>query len=266
MRTGIAACLLLALPAPLWGQQPEPMMSSAAATKFAELLERDWQERPEWAEMAVAILKGDGIGSGSGWFTGSERRHDWNWLASEFPEAAADGRIVRKELPQLDQAAFRRVNTDGDAALTVADFDFATNPLMEDNSPAGAIFSRLDDDSNGRLTEAELQRWFKRSAGDFDYLSVEDLKGALGLNPKPPRPNRPAGDRPDPRWRMLELVINGEMGSFAAGPDVGSDAPELDLPLLEHSEDGGLELTEHRIRLADVRGKKPVVLIFGSFT
>ena len=41
----------------------------------------------------------------------------------------------------------------------------------------------------------------------------------------------------------------------------------LDLPLVTHQDDdSGLELTDRFIKLADLRGKKPVVLIFGSFT
>ena len=41
----------------------------------------------------VAILKGDDIRSGKGWYTGSERRHHWKWLETNFPEAAAGYRI-----------------------------------------------------------------------------------------------------------------------------------------------------------------------------
>lgn len=266
MRCCITLLLLLAMTPVSPAQDRTATMSSDALSQLGALLDRDWKDRPEWAEMAVSILSGGGMGSGDGWFTGSERRHDWTWLSTQFPEAAADGQIEQDEIPQLSQAAFRRIDRHADRKLTSADFDFTSNPLMEDDSPAGSIFSRLDDDSNGRLTEEELQRWFKKSAGDSDFLSVEDLKGALGLNPKPPRPNRGGGDRPDPRGNMLEMLLNGEMGSFAVGPAIGDDAPELDLPLLDHSEEGELKLTERFVKLADVRGERPVVLIFGSFT
>jgi hypothetical protein len=147
-----------------------------------------------------------------------------------------------------------------------ADFQFSKNPLLEDDSPVGTIFSRLDNDSNGRLTMDELERWFNRSAAGTDFLSVDDLKGALGLNPKRPRGKRKRGERRDPRWDMLGLLLNGEMGSLTEGPDLDSEAPELDLPLVAHKDDGGLELTDRMVKLTDVRGQKPVVLIFGSFT
>ena len=66
---------------------------------------------------------------------------------------------------------------------------------------------------------------------------------------------------------MMELLLRGEMGSLTEGPELESEAPELDLPLVALNEQaGGLELTDRFVKLADVRGQKPVVLIFGSFT
>ncbi len=63
------------------------------------------------------------------------------------------------------------------------------------------------------------------------------------------------------------MLLTGELGSLEPGPDLNAEAPELDLPLVAHKDDGsGLELTERFIKLADARGERPVVLIFGSFT
>lgn len=244
---------------------PAAALSPELSEQFANLLERDWENPPPWAEMGIAILKGDDIRSGKGWYTGSERRHDWKWLETMFPKAAAGNRIMREEIPQLDQDAFDRIDRNGDQQITPADFVFSKNPLLEDDSPASSIFSRLDDDSNGRLTLQELNRWFDRSAGPTEFLSVEDLKAALGLKPKP-RQSRKAGESPDRRWEMFRMLLTGELGSFTSGPTVDSQAPELDLPLVAHQAEGGLELTDRFVKLADARGRRPVVLIFGSFT
>ena len=124
------------------------------------------------------------------------RRHDWQWLANRHPEAASDGQMPAEELAGLSEADFARIDQDRDRVITAKDFQFEKNPFMEDDSPAGAIFSRLDDDSNGRLTMKEMQRWFKRSSDGSEFLSVEDLKDALGLGPRPPRPSPDAETRP----------------------------------------------------------------------
>lgn len=254
----------------LRGEDPEgPPLTAEQTTQLADLMSRDWKDRPAWAEMAVMILKGESMGSGKGWFTGSVRRHDWQWLVNQVPDAASDERIMPEELAGLSKDDFDRLDQDRDGAITANDFLFEKNPFMEDDSPAGPLFSRLDEDSNGRLTMKEMQRWFKRSADGSEFLSVEDLKDALGYGPRPPRAASESAGGPskDPRWDMLGMLLNGEIGSFSEGPELGSEAPELDLPLVSHrQEGGGLELTDRMIKLEDFRGSKPVVLIFGSFT
>lgn len=253
---------------PVAGQQPSGL-SKESTTRLGQLLEKDWENRPPWAEMAVGILGGKPMGSGKGWFTPSLRRHDWQWLAEAYPDAAADGRIGRSEIEQLSRDDFDRIDKNGDRSITEDDFVFEKNPVMEDESPAGSIFSLLDDDSNGRLTMDEMQRWFDRSSDGDDFLSVEDLKRSLGLQPRPRPPRRRGGPPPDhdPRWMMLELLLTGEMGSLTEGPSLGEKAPELNLPLAIKQSDGtGLELTDTMVRLSDPRAGKPVVLVFGSFT
>jgi hypothetical protein len=249
-------------------EPPTAGLSPKQTSQLAQLMELDWQDRPEWAEMAVMILKGAPMKTGTGWFTPSNRRHDWDWLASRLPEAAKDDQITPDEFPQLTKEEFARVDRDADRVISPNDFRFEKNPFMEDDSPASSIFSRLDDDSNGRVTMKELERWFKKSSDDTAFLSVDDLKDALGLGPRPPRKKSAAGrPRKDPRWEMLGMLLNGEMGSFSEGPSLNDDAPELDLPLVAHkAEGGGLELTDRMIRLEDFEKRKPIVLIFGSFT
>jgi len=95
------------------------------------------------------------------------------------------------------------------------------------------LFARLDRDGNGVLR-----------ADDFDSP------------PPPPRPKAPPPGGPD-RLTLLRGLFSGEIGSPAPGPKVGQAAPDFAL----RTPDGKRE-----VKLSDFRGKKPVVLIFGSFT
>jgi len=52
-------------------------------------------------------------------------------------------------------------------------------------------------------------------------------------------------------------LLSGELGSFFEGPDIGQRAPEFAL----WTQDG-----KQQIRLSQYRNKKPVMLVFGSFT
>jgi peroxiredoxin len=56
---------------------------------------------------------------------------------------------------------------------------------------------------------------------------------------------------------MLAGLFNGELGSYFEGPNLGDRAPGFTLK----THDG-----KRTISLSDCRGKKPVVLVFGSFT
>ncbi len=57
---------------------------------------------------------------------------------------------------------------------------------------------------------------------------------------------------------LVKGLLEGEIGSFHEGPKVGRLAPDFSLP--RHDDDA------KTITLSQYRGKKPVVLIFGSFT
>ena len=53
------------------------------------------------------------------------------------------------------------------------------------------------------------------------------------------------------------VFLRGDMGWLTSGPQVGDVAPDFTLP----KHDGTA-----RIKLSDSFGKRPVVLVFGSFT
>ena len=62
-----------------------------------------------------------------------------------------------------------------------------------------------------------------------------------------------AAMQPERRSALMQFLAERE----TLAPDVGSHAPDFDLPRLGSTE---------RVRLSSFRGRKPVALIFGSYT
>src|SRR5205807_3446311 len=119
---------------------------------------------------------------------------------------------------------------------------------------ARKVFGQIDRDSNGRISREEWEAFFKKAAKDKDHLTPDDLREALF---PPPPPKLAAGnDGPSPLV-LLHGLLAGEIGSMHEGPALNAKAPDFTLS----TEDGKKSVT-----LSDFRAKKPVVLIFGSFT
>ena len=246
-------------------------LSAEHMKSLGEMLEQDWQERPEWGDMALAILKNDFMKPGSGWWKPSAQRFDWKWL-SERLDANKDGQVEREEfpneLPKADQL-FERLDRDGDGKLTAADFDHsesaAPGPMnmaaMKDRM-SKQLFSRLDKDSNGRVTMQELAEFFRHGdKEELEFLTPEDLRSAIDEPPlkKPASPvnDNPAAAGPSTPAAAMRMFLRGDMGWLTAGPQLGDVAPDFTLP----NHDG-----TQQVKLSDSFGKRPVVLVFGSFT
>lgn len=223
-----------------------------AAARLGQLLEREWQERPEWADMAIAILKGN---PNDGWWKDTQTRYHWDWLAEKFDQDYSSA-VERSEFPELPgaDALFARLDRDGDGAVTADDFDWSdSSPYLQQLDSAQGLFSRLDANSDGRLTPQDLAGFVDDAdPDDLGFLTTEDLLSAL----QRPRDLAGGDDMPRPD-QMLTMLLDGELGSLNPGPSLDDEAPDFTLPLY----DGSAQVT-----LSDARGKRPVVLVFGSFT
>jgi hypothetical protein len=206
---------------------------------------------PEIVEMLWAVANGSEMGPGDGWFHAGQSRYGWDWLAARY-DGRKNGHITREEF-QGPAELFERLDRDGDGTLTADDFDWSDrSPFVRQMGMTARWFRCLDTNSNGRISRAEWEAFFARAAKGKDHLTREDLRVALN----PPLPSKGSGDEPSPLV-LLRGLLNGELGSLWEGPAINQQAPDFVL----RTQDG-----ERQIRLSEFRGKKPVVLVFGSFT
>ena len=220
---------------------------------------RDWTYQQvrrvtdsEGLEMVRAILGGSQMGPGEGWFHPGQSRYSWAWLEENF-DADTDGKITRKEFPG-DDVLFARLDRNHDGVLTKDDFDWSESSAY--NRQSGMIrgmFSMFDANSNGRISKEEWDEFFKKAAKGKDHLTPDDLRDIVLPYMQP---SKDSGGGPSP-YILFKGLFAGELGSFHEGPAIGDRAPDFRLK----THDGKQEMT-----LGQFRGKKPVVLVFGSFT
>jgi len=140
--------------------------------------------------------------------------------------------------------------------LTAADFDWSDkSPLFKASTSAKMLFRSIDTDGDGQVTLEEWQAFMEKLAQGKDYLSQDDLL-PLFLAPKQAaaKPNRARGVIDA---TMFRAFLEGDVASIFEGPRPGDRAPDFTLPL-QHG--------KGTLTLSDFFGKRPVVLIFGSFT
>ena len=95
----------------------------------------------------------------------------------------------------------------------------------------------LDRDGDGRIQATEFEATFKK----LDADNSKELGGAeMGSN-----------------------RARGSRGNAAGVPQPGQPAPDFDLPLIDQPQGAKDKVT---IKLRSFAGKKPVALIFGSYT
>jgi hypothetical protein len=213
--------------------------------------------RVEAVEMGWAIATGSRMGPGDGWFHGAQSRYSWDWLAARF-DADKDGKIDPREFPGSAEL-FVRLDRNHDGVLTAADFDWALRPPPPPALSAADVFALLDADGNGVLTRTEW-RAFLKQVGKQGYTWTQLQKALLDL--KAVRQKAALAKRgkaeggPTPAI-FIKGLLSGELGSLREGPRVNQPAPDFVLKTFDGKQS---------IHLADYHGKKPVVLVFGSFT
>jgi hypothetical protein len=211
----------------------------------------------EAATMLATILKGGSMGGGGGWYRPSSRRHGWSWLAAQHGVSDSDS-ISRKAWRGVP-ALFDRLDRNHDDVLTAADFDWSEGaPATREERTYKQWFSTIDTDTNGRISRKEWEGLFDKLAAGKEFLSTEDLRRAFPLTPTAGSGKSAGRQQPEGiRNTMIKGLFLSEVGSPFEGPRLNQPAPDFTLP----THDG-----KQKITLSDYRGKKPVVLIFGSLT
>ena len=210
---------------------------------------------PEKVEMLATFISPEwGIREGRGWFRSGNSRYTWPWLSSRL-DSDHDGSITRAEFERIGKPFLARLDRDHSGAITAEDLDWSENSeYLKRRRPARELSLRLDSNSNGRITEQEWAALYQGLAGNKGFMTSEDL--ADWLTRSSSTDVIPASDMPT-RWTLLKGVISGDLGSLQEGPEADSLAPDFTLDTYDRRQ---------TISLAQFKGKKPVVLIFGSFT
>ncbi len=227
-----------------------------ASASFAADPPRPKPKVPEFAEMLGAILiNGSNMSPTSGWFHASESRYGWSWLAGRF-DLNKDGVLTAEEL-KGSAPLFRALDRDGDEAVTSEDLDWSPRSrFLQGRAQARGRFARMDQNGNGRITLEEWEKSFERATKGKKFLTQDDLADLLYPAAPSKRGTSVASEGPS-RVTLLKGLFSGEIGSSCEGPRLGQEGPAFSLETHDKA---------RRISLADYRGKKPVVLIFGSFT
>jgi len=223
----------------------------------------------------------------------------WKYLAEKY-DKNKDGKITAAEY-ERDESKFKGYDRDGDGVITKNDLAGGggrgrgggrrrggrrgAQTSIVGPAIAATLANNADTDSNGKVTAIE---WKKTLAAlDADQNSIVDsdeLNGimcaALGRNTLSVRAigrrARHLDTNEDGRVQLTELAAmfatmdeNGdnvltatEIGSIRPvvrnQPKVGDVAPDFALPLVKDR--------KTLVKLSSFKGKKPVALIFGSYT
>jgi Ca2+-binding EF-hand superfamily protein len=211
----------------------------------------------EIAEMFWVIVNGGQMSGNGGWFHPGQSRYGWKWLFEHF-DNNNDEKITKDEF-RGPVELFQRLDRNKDGNITQDDLDWSSNSAFARASmPSSQWFRMFDTNSNGKISREEWEALFNRASKGKGFLTAEDLREAFPTTP-PPRPTGAAAQAAGmpSKQVLLKGLLSGELGSAHQGPAIGDNAPDFTL----RTQDG-----KRQIHLADFRGKKPVVLVFGSFT
>lgn len=236
-------------------QQPPLFTVGPELTKVPnEEIEKAYEGKPipEAIRMYLAISRGSRMGPGDGWFGPAQSRYGWKWL-TERHELTPDDEIPADKFRGTAEW-FKRLDRNLDGKIVAEDLDWSDrNPWVQNASLVNRLFRKSDPNGDGELTREEWLAFFDSAAQGKTGLTSEDLRDAWlagmssGFLP---------GDAPS-KEMLLQGLFAGEVGSLNEGPRIDELAPDFSLK----THDG-----QQTIKLAEVIGKKPVVLMFGNFT
>jgi hypothetical protein len=205
----------------------------------------------EAVEMFSAICQGSGMGPGQGWFHDSSCKYHWKTFARQLG-LEGEKTIKRKQFPGPLEW-FDRLDRNRDGKLTPEDFDYSDKlPSLNPAQFATVLMNAMDTDGDGEISPAEWEAFFKQACNGDETLSMMGLVGGLKSATK----RMMNSDGPSPAL-LVSGILKGDLGSMCEGPKLGEQGPDFSLK----TQDG-----KRTIKLSDYRGKKPVVLIFGSFS
>jgi hypothetical protein len=209
------------------------------------------RQRGEFLQMWDAIVSGGPLDGNSGWFKPAQRRYTWDRLKAL--DKNGDGRISTEEFGASAEL-FKALDRDGDGVITADDLDWSEDAAYIRQLRIAQQFLRQgDSDGNRKLSKEEWAALFEQAAKGKKEIDADDLRNLLF----PPTPEPKGGGGMPPKEILLYGLLTGEIGSGAEGPKLEAIAPDFTLK----SPDGKTTISLH-----DYRGKKPVALIFGSFT
>lgn len=211
-----------------------------------------WVLEREATQMLASVVHGrlGRPGSGPSWYRPSQSRYTWAWLAERM-DSDGDDAISNDEFRGRSEW-FEVLDRDRDGKITARDLDWSDNSRMgKANSQAKALFYEIDSDRDGQVTTDEWLAYMKKLGRGKDRLAMDDLL-PLVLTESKPQPKSSKGTD----GMLLKAIIDGDIGSWFEGPDLGSRAKDFTLRSLD-----GASVT-----LSDSFSTRPTVLIFGSFT
>lgn len=177
-------------------------------------------------------------------------RYDWKWVVARF-DRNGDGRVERQEFPG-DQAVWSRLDRTGDDRFTAEDLDWSTGGVLASRRAATfALGKSADASGDGRISRDEWLALFEQAAGASGQLTDEDLERLVF------RPGAVKAARERQNRDSIDELLREYRQNDSPAPDVEQLAPDFELESLD-----GVR----RVRLSDYRGKRPVALVFGSFT
>lgn len=236
------------------GRPPETQQVPPEQAAAADWLEKAFagQQTPESVKMLAAIARGSQMGPGEGWFGPGQTRYDWKWLAG-IAGAEAATEIAPEQL-RGPKEFFVRLDRNRDGRITASDLDWSDrNPYVQQYNLVSRIFRRMNKQGDGRVTREEVLAFFDQAASGREYATSAELAETLlaGFGASSGGNDGPTADT------LVRGLFRGEIGSLNSGPALNAAAPDFSLK----TQDG-----KQTIRLGDLRGSKPIVLVFGNFT